>query len=104
VHCNGLKLCFILSIKFNKLVSVSLFLYVVVSIRIRAPRFSCFSTGFFHHYAISSAILTVVATHLALTQLSLVVLCHDIGKRTIRLGLWPWDIQLLGVGQHGPYI
>jgi hypothetical protein len=33
----------------------------------QAPHFSCFSTGFFHRHAISSAILEVVATYLAST-------------------------------------
>jgi hypothetical protein len=32
---------------------------------------------------------------------SLVALFQDIRKRTIWLGLWPWDIQLLGIGRHG---
>jgi hypothetical protein len=43
--------------------------------------FSCFSTYMFHRYAISSAILAVVATHLALAQVSLAALRQEIRKR-----------------------
>ena len=40
-----------------------------------------------------TAILAVIATHIAPTQVSLVTLCQGIGKRTIQLELWPWDIR-----------
>jgi hypothetical protein len=48
--------------------------------------FSYFSTYLFHRYVISSAILTVVATHLAPTQVSLATLRQKI-RKPIRLGV-----------------
>jgi hypothetical protein len=76
VRYNEEKLCFALSIKFNKIIFVSLsFSMLSCQSEFGHHTFLVFSTGFFYRYDISSAILAVVATHLSPTQVSLVALC-----------------------------